>query len=84
LLDFDATFIVNCDTSGTGFVVVLHQDGGPIVFYSRLITPQHVKLAAYERELIGLFKEVRHRRPYLCTCPFVVRTDHYPLKFLLD
>jgi hypothetical protein len=38
LSDFNATFIINCDTSGIGFGVVLHQDGGPIAFYSRPIT----------------------------------------------
>jgi hypothetical protein len=60
LPDFDATFIVNCDMSGTGFGAMLHQDGGPIAFYSRPIAPQHAKLAAYERELIGLVKAGRH------------------------
>jgi len=38
-------------------------------------------VAAYERELIGL---VRHWRPYLWGRHFVVRTDHYALKFMLD
>jgi hypothetical protein len=60
LPNFDATFIINCDASGTGFVDVPHQDGGPIAFYSCPITLQHTKLAAYERELIGLVKAVRH------------------------
>ena len=43
-----------------------------------------MKLAAYERELIGLVQAVRHWRPYLWGRRFVVRTDHYTLKFLLD
>ena len=84
LPDFDAAFIVNCDVSGTGFGAVLHQDGGPIAFNSRPIAPQHAKLAAYERELIGLVKAVRHWRPYLWTRAFMVRTDQYALKYLLD
>jgi hypothetical protein len=54
LPDFDKPFIVNCDTSGTGFGAVLHQEAGPIAFYSQPVAPQHSKLAAYERELIGL------------------------------
>jgi hypothetical protein len=54
LPDFTAPFIVNCDASGSGFGAVLHQDAGPIAFYSRLVVPQHAKLAAYERELIKL------------------------------
>jgi hypothetical protein len=56
---------------------VLHQDGGPIAFYSRSIAPQDAKLATYERELIGLVKAVRHWWPYLWMRPFVVRTNHY-------
>jgi hypothetical protein len=43
-----------------------------------------MKIAAYERELIGLVQAVRHWRPYLWGRPFVVRTDHYALKFMLD
>jgi hypothetical protein len=84
LPNFDKLFIVNCDASGTSFDAVLHQEAGPIAFYSRSVAPQHSKLAAYERELIGLVKAVRHWRLYLWTRSFIVRTDHYALKFLLD
>jgi hypothetical protein len=54
LPDFDAPFIVDCDASGTGFGAVLHQGHGPITFFIRQVAPHHAKLAAYERELIGL------------------------------
>ena len=53
-------------------------------FFSRPIAPRHAKLAAYERELIGLVQAVKHWRPYLWGREFVVRTDHHSLKFLLD
>ena len=39
---------------------------------------------AYERELIGLVLAIRHWRPYLWGRRFLVRTDHFSLKFLLD
>jgi hypothetical protein len=42
------------------------------------------KLVAYERELIGLVLAVRHWHPYLWGHPFLIRTDHFSLKFLLD
>jgi hypothetical protein len=45
---------------------------------------RHAKLAAYERELIGLVQAVRHWWAYLWGRSFLVRTDHYSLKFLLD
>jgi hypothetical protein len=38
----------------------------------------------YERELMGLVLAVRHWQPYLWGRPFVIRTDHFSLKFLLD
>lgn len=63
---------------------MLVQDGHPVAFYSRPVAPRHRALAAYERELIGLVHAVRHWRPYLWGRRFVVKTDHYSLKYLLD
>lgn len=39
---------------------------------------------AYENELIGLAKTVPHWRSYLWGQPFLIRTDHYTFKFLLE
>jgi hypothetical protein len=77
-------FIVECDASTYGFDAVLLQEGHPIAFFSRLVAPRHHALAAYERELIGLVQVVRHWRPYLWGRRFIVKTDHYSLKYLLD
>jgi hypothetical protein len=41
-------------------------------------------LAAYESELISLVKAVCHWRPYLWPCKFIIRTDHFSQKYLLD
>lgn len=76
LPDFTQAFVVECDASGSGFGAVLHQGSGPIAFFSRPVAARHIKLAAYERELIGLVQAVRHWRPYLWGREFVVRTDH--------
>jgi hypothetical protein len=82
--DFDRPFVVDCDASGAGFGTVLHQGAGPLAFFSRPFAARHLKLVAYERELIGLVQAVRHWRPYLWGRHFLIRTDHYNLKFLLD
>jgi hypothetical protein len=41
-------------------------------------------LAAYQRELIGLVLAIRHWCPYLWGCRFLVHTDYFSLKYLLD
>jgi hypothetical protein len=82
--DFSKRFMVECDASSTGFSGVLVQEGHPVAFFSRPIAPRHHALAAYERELIGLFQAVRHWRSYLWGRHFIVKTDHFSLKYLLD
>lgn len=84
LPNFTFTFTVDCDASGTGFGVVLHQGIGPLAFFSKPFATRDLIIAAYERELIGLVQDVRHWSPYLWDHKFVVQTDHYALKFILD
>lgn len=84
LPDFDKEFVVDCDSSKSGLSAVLHQGAGPLAFFSRPFIAHHMMVVVYECELIGLVQVVRHWRPYLWGRAFVVCTDHYALKFMLN
>jgi hypothetical protein len=80
---FNREFVVECDVSGSSFGASLHQGSGSVT-YNKQIAPRYAKLGMHERELIGLVQAVRHCRPYLWEHSFLIRTDQFSLKFLLD
>ncbi|XP_068663001.1 uncharacterized mitochondrial protein AtMg00860-like [Aristolochia californica] len=65
LPNFDDLFVIECDASGGGIGVVLHQNSHPIAYFSRQLASCYQKLAAYECELIRLAKAVQHWWPYV-------------------
>jgi hypothetical protein len=81
--DFDKRFIIDCDSSGMGFGVMLHQGDSAIAYFSYLVAQHHQKLPSYENNLIILIKVVHHWQPYIWDRAFTIHTDHYSLKFLL-
>jgi hypothetical protein len=62
----------------------MHQDARSIAFFNHQIALHQAKLVAYERELISLVQAVRPWCPYLLGRSFLMHTDHFSLKFLLD
>nr|XP_023879731.1 uncharacterized protein LOC111992135 [Quercus suber] len=84
LPDFSKSFIIECDASGYGLGAVLMQEQRPIAYHSQALKGKHLHLSAYETELLALATAVKKWRPYLLGRPFIVRTDHQSLKFLLE
>ncbi|KAE8712615.1 cytokinin riboside 5'-monophosphate phosphoribohydrolase LOG3 isoform X1 [Hibiscus syriacus] len=77
-------FIKGYDASSGGIRVVLSQDGRPIAYLSKALSPRHVALSIYEREYLAILLAASKWRHYLEGCPFVIKTDHEPLKYLLE
>ena len=84
LPDFSKLFVIECDASCVGIGVVLVQGKRLIAFHNQALKGRSLHLSTYENELLALIKTVKRWSPYLLGRPFVIKTDHQSLKFLVD
>jgi len=84
LPDASKTFIVETDASGYGIGAVLMQEGHPIAFISKALSPRHAALSVYDRELLAIVQAVTKWSQYLLGQRFVIRTDQKALKLLME
>ncbi|KAJ0836439.1 putative nucleotidyltransferase, Ribonuclease H [Helianthus annuus] len=84
LPNWSLPFSIECDASGVGIGAVLTQQGRPLAYYSAPLKGTMLSWSTYEKEMLALVKAVRKWRHYLLGRPFVVKTDHMSLKYLLE
>nr|XP_027108798.1 uncharacterized protein LOC113728610 [Coffea arabica] len=84
LPDFQKPFTIETDASGGGIGTVLMQEGHPLAFLSKALSPKNLGLSAYEKELLALVMAVTKWRHYLVGYHFIIKTDHQSLRYLLD
>jgi cleavage and polyadenylation specificity factor subunit 1 len=81
----DAPLAVFTDASDLAVGVVLQQrvDGAwkPLDFFSRKMSSGERKYSAFDRELLAIYRAVRHFRHMVEAREFTVYTDHKPLTF---
>lgn len=78
---FDATkdVVIQCDSSSVGLGAVLLQEGQPVVYASKTLTPTERKYAQIEKETLAILFACRKFELYITGKPVVVQTDHQPL-----
>jgi len=64
--------------------VLLQQQEHPVAFYSRKLSALRQWASTYAKELWAITDSVRHWRHYLLGQVFTIRTDHHPLKNLIN
>ena len=79
LLDFSLPFHNETDASGSGIGAVLQQNGHPIAFISKALSPRNQGLSVYEKEYLAILMAVEQWRHYLLQGEFFIHTDHRSL-----
>nr|GEU85711.1 gypsy/Ty3 retroelement polyprotein [Tanacetum cinerariifolium] len=72
------------DASGVGIRAVLQQNGYPIAYMSKTLSFKHQSLSTYEKEFLAVLLALEKWRGYLMDKHFIIKTDHFSLKYLLD
>ena len=91
LPDYERQFLIDTDASDVGVGAVLSQidDFGcerPLQFASRKLSKQEVKWPVRDKEALAIVYGVTTFRAYIlgAKIPFLVRTDHHSLQWLMD
>ncbi|XP_039004688.1 uncharacterized protein LOC120131883 [Hibiscus syriacus] len=84
LPDFTKEFCLETDASSEGIGVVLSQGGRPLAYLSKALSTKNMDLSIYEKEYLAILLAVSKWRHYLECGSFVIKTDHEPLKYLLE
>ncbi|GKC73476.1 ty3-gypsy retrotransposon protein, partial [Tanacetum coccineum] len=84
LPDSSKTFMVECDASSEGVGAILSQDEHLVAYFSKGFSLSNRVKSAYDRELLASILAVQKWNHYLSSRHFIVRIDHYTLKFLLE
>ena len=70
---------IRTDASAEIIAAVLEQKGKPIAFFSKHLSPCEKKYSTYDRELLAVYRAIKHFRYYMEAVTFTVYTDHRPL-----
>jgi hypothetical protein len=87
--DFTKEFFLTTDASDYAIGSVLEQlddnnQRRPVAYASRTLNDAERNYSTIEKELLAIVWSVKHFRPYLYGRKFSIRTDHQPLKWLMN
>ena len=82
--DFAKPFEVIADASITGMGAILMQEGHPVAYLSKKLSPAEVNYTTTDQELLAVITAIREWHPYLegAAHDFTIVSDHHPLTHL--
>lgn len=83
-IDENVPFVVECDASDIAVAATLNQNGRPVAFLSRTLSPSEMHYPAIEKEATAIIEAVRKWSHLLSRKPFTLITDQRSVAFMLD
>jgi len=80
--DFSKPFEVVADASDYTLGAILLQEGRPVAYESRKLTPAECNYSTGDKELLAVMHALNVWRCYLDGTQFVIFSDHEPLRYL--
>ncbi|KAA8534676.1 hypothetical protein F0562_032193 [Nyssa sinensis] len=84
LPNFLEPFVLGTDASDKGIGAVLSQQGRPLAFLSKSLSPTKQSWSTYAKEMLAILEAIRIWHPYLLGQRFQTQTDQKSLKYLLE
>lgn len=82
--NFSKQFMLETDASDLGFGAILIQEGHPVAYLSKAVSGKNRSLSTYEKECMAIILAVEKWRSYLVHQPFIIKTDHRSLLYLIE
>ena len=84
LPDYPKPFRIDlaADASDVAMGAELSQNGQPVAFYSKKLTPTEARYHVTDRELLAIYQSCMKSRQYLYGHKCMIYTDHKPLTYL--
>lgn len=84
LPDFSKPLFIETDVCHFGIGAAMMQDESLIAYLSKGLSPRHLALSTYEKELIAVIMAVNKWRSYLLSHKFIIKIDHEALKHIME
>ena len=83
--DAITTIMTDASDIATGAVLQQFYDDRwhPIAYYSHKLSPAERKYSTFDRELLAIYRALKHFRYFVEGCTFSIFTDHKPLTYSL-
>lgn len=78
----DKIFVLTTDASKYAVGAALEQRGQPVTYLSRRLVETETWRDTGDQEILAVMIAIREWEVHLKDCPFIIRTDHEPIKYL--